>query len=197
MCCFLPAGGEPTILRTGLAAFPDIGTVDFFECSAGVPTLAYLSAYDVVVVMSNAYFYDAVQTGNVLADYVDGGGKVIEAVASFATGAGWELAGRFVTGDYEPFNHGAIEFFYHNLGDFDQHAPNYGRGYGADEYSASGREFEIAGRLGRKLGQRYSHWLRQGTTTWLVSIFFPLTALLRGTWYCCFTTRQHGLSDTG
>ncbi len=119
----LASGADPTILRIGLAAFPDINSVGYFDAKSAVPTLAQLSNYDVVVVMSNYPFYSAVQTGNVLADYVDGGGKVIESVASFATGAGWELAGRFVTGDYEPFGHGPAEYFAHSLGNFDNTHP--------------------------------------------------------------------------
>ena len=119
----LVSGDDPTILHTGLAAFPDISKVDYFNCSVGIPTLNYLSTYDVVVVMSNATFYDAVGTGNVLADYVDAGGKVIEAVATFATGGGWELSGRLVNDDYEPFVHGPGEFFYHSLGNFDNTHP--------------------------------------------------------------------------
>jgi subtilisin family serine protease len=115
----LASGTDPTILRTGLAAFPDVNRVDYFDASSAIPTLGYLSQYDVVVVMSNNFFANASQTGNILADYVDAGGKVIEAVASFATGGGWELAGRFVTGGYEPFVHGPAEMFAHSLGSFD------------------------------------------------------------------------------
>jgi len=120
----LASGSDPTILRTGLAAFPDIDTVDYFNCSSASPTEEDLAPYDAVVVMSNSGFYDATQTGNVLADYVDAGGKVVQAVASFAYGGGWELAGRFVTQEgYEPFVHGDAEFFPHNLGDFDAEHP--------------------------------------------------------------------------
>lgn len=119
----LASGADPTMLRTGLAAFPDINSVGYFNANSAVPTLAQLNAYGVVVVMSNGPFTNATQTGNVLADYVDGGGKVIEAVASFGTGGGWELAGRFVTGDYEPFGHGPGEFIAHSLGNFDSTHP--------------------------------------------------------------------------
>ena len=41
---------------------------------------------------------------------------MIEAVAALATGGGWELTGRFVTGGYEPFVHGPGEFLPHTLG---------------------------------------------------------------------------------
>jgi len=122
----LLVGGSPgpSRLRTGLAAFPDVNSVGYFNATSGVPTLAQLIAYDVVVVMSGgSQLSNPTQTGNVLADYVDGGGKVIEAVACFATVSGLELAGRFVTGDYEPFTHGSTEATAHSLGDFDQTHP--------------------------------------------------------------------------
>jgi len=119
----LASGGDPTVLRTALTAFPDIETVEYFDCSSFVPAEVDLTPYDIVVVMSNYSFADATQTGNVLADYVDNGGKVIQAVASFASGGGWELAGRFVTGGYEPFTHGNPAFFPHSLGSFDSDHP--------------------------------------------------------------------------
>ena len=119
----LASGSGVDTLQTGLAAFADINKVDFFDSSGAVPTLSFLSAYDVVVVMSNNYFSNAAQTGDVLADYVDNGGKVIEAVACYDTTGGWQLVGRFVTGDYESFNHGIAERFDHSLGDFDDKHP--------------------------------------------------------------------------
>ncbi|MHC4572871.1 MAG: S8 family serine peptidase [Planctomycetota bacterium] len=116
----LASGDSPMTLRTGLLAFPDINSVDYFDCASAVPTVADLARYEVVVVMSNQAFDDAAQTGDVLADYVDAGGKVVQSMASFAIGGGWELAGRFATQEgYEPFGHGDAEFFLHSLGDFD------------------------------------------------------------------------------
>lgn len=120
----LASGDDPTILRTALEAFPDMNTVDYFDCSFSVPQSSDLDGYDVVVIMSNAPFADAIQTGNVLADYVDAGGKVVQAVATFAFGGGWELEGRFVTQEgYEPFVHGDAERFAHSLGVFDDEHP--------------------------------------------------------------------------
>ena len=112
----LASGSDPTLLRSALAAFPDVVSVDYFNASTAVPTLSFLAGYNVVVIMSEAGFANATQTGDLLADYVDGGGRVIEAVAALATGGGWELAGRFVTGGYEPFLHGPAEFIPHTLG---------------------------------------------------------------------------------
>jgi len=116
------SGLEPSRLRTALEAFPDVVAVDYFDAAASIPSLPLLAAYDVVVVMSDREFANSAQTGDRLADYVDGGGRVIEAVAAFAGGGGWELGGRFVSGGYEPFIHGPPDFRTHTLG---SHATNH------------------------------------------------------------------------
>lgn len=108
----LGTGTEFTLLRYYLSSYPDINRVDAFDASSGVPTLDFLTTYHTVVVMSEYAFLDAVATGNVLADYVDAGGSVIEAVGVFAfdSGFGVELGGRFVTEGYEPFLHGDFTY---------------------------------------------------------------------------------------
>ncbi|MHC4677016.1 MAG: BACON domain-containing protein, partial [Planctomycetota bacterium] len=55
----LASGDDPTILRTALGAFPDIETVDYFNCSFVAPTEADLAPYGAVVVMSDSEFFDA------------------------------------------------------------------------------------------------------------------------------------------
>lgn len=119
----LASGDDPTVLRSGLQAFPDIGAVDYVNVSTVVPALGDLVAYDAVILMTNAPVAGSATTGNVLADYVDGGGAVIEAVASFATGGGWELSGRFVSDGYSTFTHGAASFSSHTLGSYDSAHP--------------------------------------------------------------------------
>ena len=46
--------------------------------SVGTPTLGQLQQYDIVVPFSNSPFLDGVTLGNNLADYVDGGGIVVQ-----------------------------------------------------------------------------------------------------------------------
>ena len=82
---------------------PDLEPVDIFDAQVGTPSLAQLQQYDVVLTWSNYTYYDAVTLGNVLADYVDSGGKVV--VAMFAMGVhGWELRGRFMDEGYCPIS---------------------------------------------------------------------------------------------
>ncbi len=122
----LGTGTDFTLLRYYLSTFPDINRVDAYDAASGVPTAEMLADYHAVVVMSEYAFLDAAATGNALADYVDAGGSVVEAVAAFAfdSGFGLELGGRFVTDDYEPFLHG--EFGYNEylfLGAHDSRHP--------------------------------------------------------------------------
>lgn len=75
-------------------------TVDFIDAgdSQPTPTLAQLLGYSALLVFSDAGgFQDPVAFGNVAADYVDAGGKVV--VAVFAN-ASIPIAGRFVSGGY-------------------------------------------------------------------------------------------------
>jgi hypothetical protein len=66
------------------------------------PTLAELQVYDAVITWSNVAYADPIALGDVLADYVDGGGGVV--VAIFATtnsSTTLRLRGRWETGDYQ------------------------------------------------------------------------------------------------
>jgi PKD repeat protein len=77
----------------------DLGAVDLFDAYAATPSLQQLAAYDVVVTWSDLWYADPVSTGNVLADYVDAGGKVIHLAFSMVGGNG-NLQGRFMDQDY-------------------------------------------------------------------------------------------------
>ncbi|MBN1661871.1 MAG: PKD domain-containing protein [Anaerolineae bacterium] len=81
-----------------LQAYGDLETVDLFNANTGTPTLAQLEAYDVVVTWRNMAYANATAMGDVLADYVDRGGRVV--VLVFAVSGG--LQGRFMTENYTP-----------------------------------------------------------------------------------------------
>jgi len=112
-------------LRSALLAFPDMNRVDVFDAAAAVPDASLLAEYNAVVVMSEYPFADSVATGNALADYVDAGGCVIQAVATFAeAGLGLELGGRFMTQGYSPFLPGELTYnMYPYLGSHDPRHP--------------------------------------------------------------------------
>ncbi len=73
---YAPSQPDNPAFRTALSACTG-ATVDYFDASAGTPSVALLSAYDCVYVWGNYAFADAVLYGDNLAAYVDVGGKVI------------------------------------------------------------------------------------------------------------------------
>ncbi len=83
---------QAKLLGTGLFT-----TVDIFDAKLGTPTLVQLQAYDAVLVWSDFAFADPTALGDVLADYVDGGGGVVQAMFSFyntiPVGGRWQAQG--------------------------------------------------------------------------------------------------------
>jgi len=98
----LDSDGDSPI-QTLLHAYGDLGSVDLFDAQVATPSLSLLKEYDVVITWSNYYYSNPTAIGDVLADYVDLGGKVINAVGSIGT-HGWEMEGRFITGNYTAMN---------------------------------------------------------------------------------------------
>lgn len=96
---------QSKIAATGIVG----GTIDVFNVNTGTPSLAMLTPYDAVLVYLDSgapgkRFADAKLLGNVLADYVDLGGGVVEAGLSNATTGLGGLDGRFMTANYDVFN---------------------------------------------------------------------------------------------
>lgn len=93
----------PNNLAADLNAFPGINAVIFSEPLSSI-TLADFDGIDVAALTNNNRWVDTgadVIVGDVLADFVDVGGKVV--VHNFAYDFfGFELAGRFITEDYGP-----------------------------------------------------------------------------------------------
>jgi len=92
-------------------------TVDA-RCTGSKPALSTLRAYDVVVAWTNCTPTDSVGWGNLLADYVDGGGHLV--LASFSWyGPSTDFDGRIAAPGYSPFDSGAARFTSNPLGVYD------------------------------------------------------------------------------
>jgi hypothetical protein len=68
-------------------SLPNVDTLDVFDGSAGIPTLAYLNGFDVVMVESGldaGNWADAAATGDTLGAYIQSGGKMIYFARAFA-----------------------------------------------------------------------------------------------------------------
>ena len=131
----LPSAGGPRVLlvcsddpplcepiRAQLQAFGDLEVVDAFDARTGTPTLSELEAYDVVLTWTNYVYADPVGMGNVLADYVDAGGKVINLMFAMGT-HGWQMGGRFMTEGYTAMNGTSLSFATICLGAYDPTHP--------------------------------------------------------------------------
>jgi subtilisin family serine protease len=90
-----------------LDAFDDVEADVFPKASLPSITLANLSAYDVVFTTNNTQWLQAGGVepeviGDLLADYIDAGGKVISNQFNYSYDA-WKLEGRFIDDQYGPF----------------------------------------------------------------------------------------------
>ncbi|HNT22951.1 MAG TPA: S8 family serine peptidase [Anaerolineales bacterium] len=99
----LHAGDNIVTIRSQLLALGGLGVVDGFDARYATPALAQLQAYDVVITWSAALYQDPTGIGNVLADYVDGGGKVINMMFALGTDF-WAMGGRFMDEAYTAMN---------------------------------------------------------------------------------------------
>jgi hypothetical protein len=91
---------QSKIVGTGLIS----GSVDTFDLNAATPTLAQLQSYKAVLVFTDYQALDSAALGNVLSDYVDGGGGVVQATFAFSNEL--SIGGRWQTGNYSVFQLG-------------------------------------------------------------------------------------------
>lgn len=84
-----------------LQATGAFSVVDSFDHASGTPTLAQLQGYDAVLAFSNSAPADPAALGDVLADYVDGGGCLT--MTTYAFSDDWSFEGRIMTDGYSPF----------------------------------------------------------------------------------------------
>lgn len=75
-------------------------SIEYFDSSSATPSSEELSAFDVVLNYTNYIPADKTLLGDRLADYVDGGGRLVICTYSFSTP--WDVGGRIVTPGYSP-----------------------------------------------------------------------------------------------
>ena len=98
--------GPPIQFQTEIQAEPSVTAVDLFDASNATPTLGQLQQYDIVVPFGNTMFFDSRTLGTNLADYVDGGGIVVQYGFSHAgPGDPAGVNGRWVTDGYNPYDY--------------------------------------------------------------------------------------------
>ncbi len=98
------ASAQAWQIRSHLENYDAIHDTTYFNAAMHTPTLETMLAYDAVVVIAEEPFDDPVALGDVLANYVDSGGKVVQTVPTFysmPTGL-WGIQGRFADEGYSP-----------------------------------------------------------------------------------------------
>lgn len=96
----IPSEADNAVFRGQVAGF--LGdTVDYWDASSSTPSLAQLQAYSAVFTWTNQSYANSTLFGDTLADYVDGGGRVV--LGAFTTyTSGSFLSGRIMTSGYSP-----------------------------------------------------------------------------------------------
>ena len=96
----------PTQLQSEIQAEPNVVAVDLFDANVGIPTLGQLQQYEIVVPFSDTRFLHGDTLGNNLAEYVDGGGIVVQyGFAHAGPGDPAGINGRWVTHGYNPYDY--------------------------------------------------------------------------------------------
>ena len=113
-------GGSSPILDM-LLTYGDLESITLFDPRNSTPTLEELQAYNVVVVWANYSFLDPYAIGDVLADYVDAGGKVID--LNFALDPSWGYQGRFRSEGYSALTIASTGYVTSCLGSYDSGHP--------------------------------------------------------------------------
>jgi hypothetical protein len=117
-------GNNPFELEAALQAQPDVSNVVVFDNNNFTPLLSLLQKYDVVIPYSNTDYVSATNLGNVLANYVDGGGVVVPLAFDGTTNVNRSLGGRWITDEYRPWLPGAtVDFGNRSLGAYDATHP--------------------------------------------------------------------------
>jgi hypothetical protein len=98
---YAPTEADNPTFRSAVGAIIG-GPCDYFDARIGTPTLAQLQEYECVMTWVNYAYADSVGMGDVLADYVDAGGKVILGQWTEYSGQVNWLEGRIMTAGYCP-----------------------------------------------------------------------------------------------
>ncbi len=128
---YLQAMGIPTegdSFVQGLRDLANVDIVDLVDIREGTPNLEYLQAYDVALVSTDNPAADPKALGDVLADYVDAGGKIAIMGATFYSDSPLGLGGRIMDTAYLPIHRGYFTNGFNSKSLVD-HPINEGIGY--------------------------------------------------------------------
>ncbi len=93
---------------SGIGFFDSIDTINVMDYET--PTLKSIEKFQAILVFSDASFYDGEEMGDVLADYVDGGGSLVVASFSYNSSFPMGMRGRLLSDGYLPFSAGEYDY---------------------------------------------------------------------------------------
>jgi len=99
---YCPSEADNPSFRAAVSTWLSGAPVDYFDSRYATPDLALLEEYCCVMTWANYAYYDPIAMGDVLADYVDGGGKVILGQWTLQSDQSNWLQGRIMTAAYCP-----------------------------------------------------------------------------------------------
>ncbi len=134
------------------------GQVVAYDVQSFTPTLAQLSNFDAVLTWTYSNYHDAVQLGNVLADYSDQhGGVVVAALANVESTGQRYLQGRWLTGGYEVVaGQGGLQTGAATLGNV--HFPTHPLMSGVTSFDGGGISFRPASVAVTSGSRRIAEW---------------------------------------
>src|SRR5262245_36952911 len=109
ICYGDPSGNIGPTMAAGInPGGANFAVVDAVDCARSTPTLQTLKMYDAVLTWDNTPYFDRVGLGDVLFDYVNAGGGVVQGMFAFYNvgGQGWELQGKWAANKYSCLNTG-------------------------------------------------------------------------------------------
>jgi hypothetical protein len=114
--------GAITKVEDNIGTDPFYTSVDYLDCSTTTPTVATMLNYGCILTWSDDPYQNSTQMGNNLADYMDGGGKVLSCTFAHFWVDGWGISGRYTSDEnYCPVARGGQNFDFTTLGIFDPH----------------------------------------------------------------------------
>lgn len=93
------ADSDSTI-TAGLIATGQLGSVTYYDATGGTPGLMDLQSYNAVLAFTNFPPADATGLGNILQQYVDGGGRLV--MNTYAFSNPWAISGGIMGAGYSP-----------------------------------------------------------------------------------------------
>jgi hypothetical protein len=104
-----------------VAALSNVSHIDSIDITRQTPNTSYLLLYDMVLMATNTPMVNPTILGDMLADYIDMGGKLCLLNGAFSDGGGWTIRGRITNEAYLPLSINEYTFTPSSCTNFTEH----------------------------------------------------------------------------